>query len=663
MEISKYLKPLLLIAFAWGSVWTGAETIAIGTGEVLNQGLPLEPFARYTYSQQLFTASEISAAGSITQVQFQYHVASTYFYEGCRQLKLWLGHSDRSVMTGWIPVDSLILVYDGMLMASDFSAGLPGDGWLTVNLAWPFVYNGTQNLVLAADENSYENGSTADDFYCTGCTQQLSVQFQSQSVNPDPYAPPGTGYTLKAYRSNLRLEMDAVHYTPVQPSPAHSAMQVPIDTDFNWISDCESYDLKLGTHPDSLITVANNLPGCQWQAEAPLQYSRQYFWQVLGYYGGNTYPSPLWQFTTASESISPPRNLSAVYHSPVVQLSWQAPDSGTAHFYRIFRNSSLVQTVSGTAYNDQTIQPGQSYIYYVTAISATGNESSPSNLASVSIPNVPNALLEQGFEACEAFSGDFPGWQALDLDQSLSWSWYGLEFPHNGSAFSWLCFAPGQTIPPLNGFPPASGTKMAMAMSALSPPNNDWLISPSLHLGNQAALTFKARSTTADYGLERLRLLISTTTDDPGAFIPLSGGAYIEVPVNWMEFSYDLTAYHNQNIYLAWQCVSWDAFALFLDDIVLVSEGGHVPNDDAAVPPARTACYPNPSRGYFQLRTPTKAPLDIQIYDLKGRLVYQANHLQAFDSSLLSRPLCSGIYFIRITQGGDSQLIKQVVIK
>jgi len=663
MEAKRYLKALLLVTIAWCSSWAVAETIELGQGSVFNQGLPVEPFIRYTYSQQLFTASEINAAGSITQVQFHYHAVSNYFFEGCRQLKLWMGHSNRSVMTGWMPVDSLTLVYDGMLAQSDFSAGLPGDGWLTVNLAWPFVYNGVDNLVLAADENSYEYGSTSDDFYCTAYPQVLSVQYQSHSANPDPYAPPQTGFSLKAYRSNIRLTMDAVHYAPVQPSPANAALQVPIDTDFSWVSDCDSYDLRLGTHPDSLLTVASNLPGCQWQAEAPLQYNRQYFWQVLGHFGGDTYASPLWQFTTCSEAISPPRNLTAVYHSPVVQLSWQAPEQGTVHYYRIFRNSGIIQTVTTPAYNDPNIQPGQSYVYYITAIALSGSESSPSNLASVSIPSVPNALLEQGFEGTPAFSTSFPGWQSLDGDNSPTWSWDETDFPHEGEPFAWLCFAPAQAIPPVTNLPPAAGSKMAMAVSALNPPNNDWLISPSLHLGSAAELSFKARSATSAYGLERLKVLVSTSTSVPSAFTPISAGAFLEVPATWTEYTYNLNAYHDQDVYLAWQCVSVDAFALMLDDIVLVSEGGHVANSDETLPAARFTCYPNPSRGYFELRTPVKAPLDIQVYDLKGRLVYKDNHLDAFTSNLLGRPLSSGIYFIRITQGGYAQLIKQVVVR
>ena len=46
-----------------------------------------------------------------------------------------------------------------------------------------------------------------------------------------------------------------------------------------------------------------------------------------------------------------------------------------------------------------------------------------------------------------------------------------------------------------------------------------------------------------------------------------SATTYVEVPVDWTEYSYDLSAYAGQTIQLAINCVSSDAFALFIDDI------------------------------------------------------------------------------------------------
>jgi len=229
------------------------ETISIGSGTVLNQGLPIEPVARYTYSQQLFMADEIGCGGIITSLGFHYNVSSDLFFDGNRQWKIYLGHSNRTVMSaGWVPIDSLSLVYDGMLSESDFTAGLPGNGWLQIALSNTFSYNGNSNLILAVDENGSDYGSTSDDFLCTYEAAQLAVQYQSANYNPDPYSPPVSGFSYKTHRSNLQIGIEALHYIPVQPNPANGSANVPIDGNFSWQSLCQSFSLRLGTHPDSL---------------------------------------------------------------------------------------------------------------------------------------------------------------------------------------------------------------------------------------------------------------------------------------------------------------------------------------------------------------------------------------------------------------------------
>lgn len=661
-ESNKRILLVLTIAcLAWG---LSGELISIGTGTVLNQGLPIEPVACYSYSQQLFLASEIGVGGVIDTLYFQYNVASQVFFEGNRQLSIYLGHSFRTQMNSWVPADSLYPVFSGMLAETDFFSGLPGSGWVQISLSQPFLYDGIHNLVLAVDENGSENGSTSDDFFCTNIGQQSAIQFQHMTINPDPNSPPLTGYNLKTHRSNLRISLQAQHYYPVQPSPLDSAINVSIHTSFAWVSLCNLFTLRMGTHPDSLMLIADNIPGAMWQLEGQLQHNKQYYWQVTGYYNGTPYPSPLWSFTTAGETISAPQNLSGFWNGQSVQLSWQPPQTGLATSYRIYRNSALLTETSQTACYDPNVIIGFTYYYHVCALNSTSSESIASNLVSVTIPNTPpDMVINQGFETCASFSSVIPAWQTLDLDASRTWTWDNISFPNEGEALSWITFAPGDTNPPLSGFPPHSGTKMLMAMSSLVPPNNDWLISPGIHLGQTASLTFQARSAVADYGLERLRVLISTTGTTPVSFTAINPGNYLAVPAQWTAYTYDLAAYAGQHIYLAWNCVSLDAFALFVDDIQLVSVGAWVNNADEYIPAPAFCSYPNPAKTCFGISNKSGAPFTLELFDIKGRTLYTGKELSGFNSTDLSTPLPSGIYFMRIRQNGKSWVLKQVLIK
>ena len=655
---------LLVASLLLFCLWLSAEIVSIGTGTLLNVGLPIEPVARYSYSQQLFLASEIGPGGMIDALSFHYNVNSTLFYNGNKQWKIWLGHSSQSSLNTWIPTTSMVLVYDGILPESSFSAGLPGTGWLNVALNSGFNYNGYDNLLLAVDENTNEYGNTSDDFYCTNSGQQLAIQFQSASINPDPENPPATGFNLKTQRSNLKISIQAVHYYPVLPYPANNATGIPIDGDFSWTSVCSGFSLELGTHPDSLMLVASNLTLPLWQSTSPLDYNKHYYWKVTGTYQNQPYPSPLWSFTTCSDAISPPRNLSASAVGLSVQLNWQDPVNGTVQYYRLYRNSALLSSTPNTSWLDTNVQAGNTYYYFVCAIGSDGSESGASNIVSVSIPNNPPvAILTQGFETCAAFSSIIPDWQNLDVDGSLTWAWDNISFPHEGEAMGWLTFAPGSTVPPLTDSPASEGSKMLMAMSSLNPPNNDWLISPAIHPGQNASLSFKARSLTDEFGLERLRVLISTTDAIPASFSAINQGSYLSVPTAWTSYSYDLAAYQNQRVFLAWQCVSFDSFALFLDDIKLLSTDGWVDLEDDFIPLANFCAYPNPAKDSFTIANKSGEPFDLEMYDLKGRKLYSEKGITAFNSSLMQRKLASGIYLLRLSQNGRSQTFKQVLAK
>jgi fibronectin type 3 domain-containing protein len=82
--------------------------------------------------------------------------------------------------------------------------------------------------------------------------------------------------------------------------------------------------------------------------------------------------------------------------SYLVSLSWQAPGSSSdpVASYNVYRTPSgsssyqLVGSVSDTelAYKDNGVQSGETYNYIVESVDSSGNESVPSNTATVSVP-------------------------------------------------------------------------------------------------------------------------------------------------------------------------------------------------------------------------------------------------------------------------------------
>jgi chitodextrinase len=78
-----------------------------------------------------------------------------------------------------------------------------------------------------------------------------------------------------------------------------------------------------------------------------------------------------------------------------VNLAWQAStDNVGVTGYTIYRNSSVLNTVSGTllSFTDTTAQPSTTYSYTVDAFDAAGNHSAQSSSASATTPTLPTSL-------------------------------------------------------------------------------------------------------------------------------------------------------------------------------------------------------------------------------------------------------------------------------
>ncbi len=543
-----------------------AQMVSIGSGNILHQGLPIEPLARFSYTQQLFYASEIGMAGEITHLAFQYNVQSNLFFAGNKDWKIYLGHSDLNTMQNWVPVSGLSLVFNGSLSHDYFDSPLPGSGWLTIPLQQGFLYDGLSNLILAVDENTDGSGSSSDDFFCREMASIRALNFQSMNVNPEPENPPDT-INYKHYLANLRL-----------------------------------------------------------------------------HFGG-------------AEHSDAPRNLYAYYADQAIRLFWEAPLEGNPEAYLLHKDGQTVSETSSFAYDDANIGAGQTYVYSVQARYPGGLLSAYSNFYSITVPqDGSEIILFESFEQCPSFTQEISRFQNLDLDGSPTWSWDNLDFPSEGNVLGWLVFAPSQTTPPLADLSVPTGTKLLMSASAMTPPNNDWLIFPGLYLGNSCVLEFAARSLTAAYGLERLRVLISTTDDNPQSFSPLQAEDWLSIPAGWTTLEFDLGAYAGQDVYLALNAVSLDAFALFIDDIKVHGIGGHLDVQDQV--PMALRPYPNPAHGEFSLKSQTY--FDLKLYNLKGQKIASYEGIKDFNSAELS--LIPGIYILRLKQDGKQHTYRQIVL-
>ncbi len=666
MPVSERLKRYAILLSVLGISGLSAQFIQIGSGTVINKGLPFEPSQHFSYSQQIYLNSEINTAGLITALSFNYRIVGSTFLTNNGSLSIWMGQTPLASFTDWIAASSLSPVFSGDLIATYFNNGIPGTGWMTIPLQTPYFYDASTHLVIAVDENRPGFSSTGDDFYCTQTDQTRGIVFYSLTINPDPFDPPATGFHIRSHIANLRLHISPLNFYPSNPQPPHNSSEVPIDPTFSWQSDATTFDLALGMDPGNLPLAATALTQSQWQPPSPLNPFTTYHWQVIANHQSQTWHSLIWTFQTAGETLTAPRNLNGWFANDRVNLTWQPPTTGTVVEYQIYRNTHPLERTVNLHYQDYAIQSNATYYYYVKAVNHLNQMSPPSNTVSVTIPVImSDVILYQGFENLASFSQDIPDWLNLDLDNSPIWQWDNITFPSEGSPLAWLIFHPGETTPPLTGANAHSGVKYAISMAALNPPNNDWLISPRINLGLQPLLRFHARSFTADYGLERLKVLISVTGTQPLDFITIHPEPHLSVPVQWTPYQYSLNTWQGQTVRIAFQCISWDAMALFLDDIWICGTGGYVSLDDHFLPPPQYLIHPNPARDQFYVASRDGSPFTVSIYDLRGRLIHRSEKKRGLETSatISGLNLATGIYLVRIENGTHSHIRKITIIR
>ena len=150
---------------------------------------------------------------------------------------------------------------------------------------------------------------------------------------------------------------------------------------------------------------------------------------------------------SGTAGVSPPQNLNGTTTASTINLSW-GPASSISNVisgYKVFRDGSLLTTVTGLTFSDTTVSPTTVYTYYVKAIDSTSQESQPSNsvtlatprLITTSIPTTPgwsqltNTKIRPlcppnvgGSEGCAAIIDDWGG-GAFDTKRNRLIIWGG----------------------------------------------------------------------------------------------------------------------------------------------------------------------------------------------------------------------------------------------
>lgn len=285
-------------------------------------------------------------------------------------------------------------------------------------------------------------------------------------------------------------------------------------------------------------------------------------------------------------------------------------------------------------------------------------------LAAVLVAFTMNAqvtIWEESFEDYQDFDIAIPEWDQWDLDGSITYLFESFDFINEGYTGTAIIFNSNtmtDTDPsnPEDRLPLAArtGEKGLYMVAAQSLLNDDYIITPQIDLTsvNAAQFSFWAKSFTDFYGLERFHVLLSTTSSNYFDFtVELSDGE-LQAPLEYTEYSYDLSDYEGQMVYLAIHYVAQDSFVFQMDDFLV--QGNILSIEDNLF---------NNFNHYItnnQLVINASTSLEnIQLYNLLGQEVISKKLLNT-NETINIESLDTGIYIAKVSIQGKSKSFKIV---
>lgn len=277
--------------------------VQIGDGNYLDKGVPFEPASSYSYTQSIYLSSEVLATGSITSVQWYYAGANTL--EGSQELTIYLGHTTKSSFASpsdWETITNLTEVYSGGIQAN-------GAGWISLEFETPFVYDGTNNLVIAVKEVSELTDFGDDDFHAYPTTEDRSITFSSYSDIPDPENPED-GTTLQYVPIVI---LDGINQACPKPTDLVAADPTTTGISLYWNSSVENptggsqYYISLtDTTPLATTEPTGNVPSGEFViiTSGLMQATNYYVWvRDVCNNGPGTWSNKA-SFTTACDAMN-----------------------------------------------------------------------------------------------------------------------------------------------------------------------------------------------------------------------------------------------------------------------------------------------------------------------------------------------------------------------
>lgn len=185
-------------------------------------------------------------------------------------------------------------------------------------------------------------------------------------------------------------------------------------------------------------------------------------------------------------------------------------------------------------------------------------------------------------------------------------------------------------------------------------PADRWMVTAKINLTTGNSLSFDVKSQDPAY-LESMSVKLSTTTAGKNAFTTELWTSSA-VPGTYNTHTFDLSAYSNQSIYVAFVLTSTDAFFACVDNIKIFGQATATAglNDIAT---SSFGVYPNPAIDFVTIADANGA--ELRVVDMLGRTII-SKVSKSNSETISTSNLESGMYMIQIIKDGKTSTHKLI---
>ena len=179
-----------------------SDSVIVGTGTSTVFSIPLNTYYNYSYSQQIYLASELGARNAeISCIAYQY----IYSMSQDKDVKIYMGNTNLSSFSSaadMISAQDMQLVFDGTVTFSQTS-----NGWVNIPLSTPFEWDGVSNVVVAVLNNTGSYVSSNNHTF--KCHEVPANSYKTLTLYRDgnPYNPEVENYSTSMSTSSMRNNM------------------------------------------------------------------------------------------------------------------------------------------------------------------------------------------------------------------------------------------------------------------------------------------------------------------------------------------------------------------------------------------------------------------------------------------------------------------------